>query len=172
MGNSNKGKGNAPKPDENKDVLAEALELAPEEVAAEPVAEPEAVVEPTTPDAEPEAEAQADAPVVEEVKSSSFRRMEPTYTDRSVGRTRVAKGETQKAKRKQITAVGTNAALIAFPTDKWGVTKDLKKTIISLASRVAGDVEKKKLVDETLALLVEHLNIKFEADNAYKESLR
>lgn len=172
MGNSNKGKGNAPKPDENKDLLAEALELTPEQVATEVVPEAETVVDaPVEADPQPEPEAQVDEAPVEVAPSSGYRRMEPTYADNRIHKKAVTKPTTKKAKRLMVREVGSNPATLFFPTDKWGVTKDLKKAFIALASRVAGDASKKALVDETLKVLVTHLNVKFESDKDYKEKL-
>ncbi len=62
------------------------------------------------------------------------------------------------------TGANSNPTNLVFPTDRWGVTKDLKKAFIYTASRVAGDEAKKQLVDDTLAILLEHLEAKFKVD--------
>ena len=63
------------------------------------------------------------------------------------------------------------AALLTFPTDRWGITKDLKKAFITAASRVAGDESKKKLVDDIVAILVKHVDEKFAVDSAKRKTI-
>lgn len=57
--------------------------------------------------------------------------------------------------------VPANAALIEWPTDKYGLTKDVKKAIVALASRIGGHTDKKALADETLAIGLAHIEAKF-----------
>lgn len=60
-------------------------------------------------------------------------------------------------------------SLIVWPTDVWGLTKDLKETMIRLASRVNGHADKMELVQKTLAIAVEHLNARYENDVKSRE---
>ena len=60
-----------------------------------------------------------------------------------------------------------NPAMIEWPTDIWGLTKDLKKEFLKAASRVGGQADKKALLDATLEIAHEHLEAKFEKDNAH-----
>lgn len=66
----------------------------------------------------------------------------------------------------------TNAAALVFPSDRWGVTKDLRKAIATTASRVAGAEDKMKLVRETLEIGLAHMEAKFERDAAYRAELK
>lgn len=65
-----------------------------------------------------------------------------------------------------------NPAHLDFPSDRWGLTKDLRKAIVSTASRVAGSEDKKRLVDETLKIGLAHIEAKFERDHEYKTKLK
>lgn len=60
--------------------------------------------------------------------------------------------------------VGANPALLPWPTDQWGLTKDLKQAITQLGSRIAGHEDKKELVDATLAVALAFLEAKYEQD--------
>jgi hypothetical protein len=63
-----------------------------------------------------------------------------------------------------------NAMKLTWPSDPWGLTKDLKGAFTSLASRIAGDEAKKALVDEVLKVGLGHLQAKFEHDNALRKA--
>lgn len=54
-----------------------------------------------------------------------------------------------------------NAAFLSFPTDKWGLTKDIKKAIIAAAARTCGSEEKYDLFMATLQIATEHYKAKF-----------
>lgn len=74
--------------------------------------------------------------------------------------------------RKRIEHSGTmkhNRAMLEFPTDRWGLTGAVKKEVINMASRIAGDPLKYKLAQEVMAVLQEHLELKFEVDQQYRE---
>lgn len=100
-----------------------------------------------------------------------YRKLKPTYAAAEVkGKPRLRAASQAPTRVKQY-EVGGNAALITFPTDRYGITKDIKTAIIRAASRIAGDPHKKALVDEVLAILSKHVEIKFNADRAYREKL-
>lgn len=100
-----------------------------------------------------------------------FRRLKPKSVDVAVVKKERSR-PTYKAPTKQIgREVSANAALINFPTDRYGITKDLKTAFIRTASRIAGDDNKKELVDKVLELLTLHMNIKFKADQSYRGAL-
>lgn len=111
-----------------------------------------------------------------EIVSDSFgrptvKRLAPTYgSDPAV---KVKPRIPVKARTKQShREVSSNPALLQFPTDRWGLTKDLKKAVTQLTSRIAGDPAKKELADAVFKVLMEHYEIRFKQDKAYKETLR
>lgn len=59
---------------------------------------------------------------------------------------------------------------IIWPTDIWGLTKDLKAALTSLSSRLAGSPDKKALFDETLKAGLAYLEVKYEADRSAREA--
>lgn len=61
-------------------------------------------------------------------------------------------------------SISHNPALIEWPTDIWGLTKDLKKEFLKAASRINGQADKKALLDSTLAIAHAHLESKFKKD--------
>lgn len=56
------------------------------------------------------------------------------------------------------------STLLEFPTDQWGLTKDLKTALIAVASRVNGHPDKLELVEQTLEVLLVHLKAKYRND--------
>lgn len=56
--------------------------------------------------------------------------------------------------------VSSNSSQLIFPTDKWGLTRDIKKAMILAASRIAGHPDKKELFDEILSVLLKHVDAK------------
>lgn len=76
--------------------------------------------------------------------------------------------------RKKPTRLGRSASVgsptsLKFPTDRWGVTKDVKEAFYHLASRIGGDPRKKELADEVLAILMKYLDTKFDVDAAIRQ---
>lgn len=65
--------------------------------------------------------------------------------------------------------VGTNGMLIDWPSDQFGITKDLKAVVRQLASRIAGHADKKALVDSVLIMAIAHIKLKFDADAEARE---
>lgn len=61
-----------------------------------------------------------------------------------------------------------NSRYLKFPTDQWGLTKDLKNALIQLGSRIAGDKRKMDLVNATLRIGIKHVMLKYERDSAVK----
>lgn len=170
-------------PVENKDLdLADALGLDVEELAenedeieedADTGTETDIVEAPVTEEPKP-VEAKKPKVASEIVKDDAgapmFKRMAPTIDSAPVAKPR------ERAKYKPVDKqvareASANPALLQFPTDRWGITKDLKKAMIHLASRIAGDDSKKALTDEVLKILVVHLNAKVQADKKYKAAL-
>ena len=100
-----------------------------------------------------------------------FKRMAPTREDNGSKRKERMK-PSYKPRDKQVAhAVSANAALLNFPNDRYGITKDIKKAMTSAASRIAGDATKKELVLEVVGVLLEHIEAKYVADRAYREAL-
>ena len=66
-----------------------------------------------------------------------------------------------KVRRPETYTVSHNAALIEWPTDIWGLTKDLKKAFLVVASRINGQEDKKELVDAVLRVAHLHLEAKY-----------
>lgn len=63
-----------------------------------------------------------------------------------------------------IEGISHNPALIVWPTDIWGLTKDLKKEFLRAASRIGGQADKKALLDATLAIAHAYLEAKYTKD--------
>lgn len=60
-------------------------------------------------------------------------------------------------------AMSANPTQIPWPTDKWGMTKELRKAVLMAASRLRGDADKKALLDETLNVAAEFIEVNFES---------
>lgn len=56
-----------------------------------------------------------------------------------------------------------NPTKIAWPTDKWGFTRELRKAVLSAASKLNGDADKKKLLDATIEVAIEFLEVNYES---------
>jgi hypothetical protein len=65
--------------------------------------------------------------------------------------------------------VSHNPTFIQWPTDPWGMTAELKDTIVRLASRIQGAEDKKRLADAALAVGIAHLEAKFLIDAKVRE---
>jgi hypothetical protein len=195
----NKNKGNAPqKPEADKQAeLDAALELdateteapADEQLDLIPEVE-ETEQDETTEDQAPEAEpVKEDAAEKPKLPKSALRKEKEDVLNAQgkVAYRRLApKPSVEKPKTKERTkykdrtrlikpndkGVSHNASYLAFPSDRWGITKDLKKAIIDVASRCAGDDAKKELIDDVLRIGIGHLNAKFKVDNGYKNEKR
>lgn len=181
MGKPNKDK---QEPVENKDLeLANALGLSEEDVTEHVEDETEEQVqasasvpkEETKPVQENKPEPKKIVPAKAETVFSDdgtpmFKRLEPTINSETPKKIR-PQPATKLPDKRIATEPSANAALLTFPTDRWGITKDLKKAMTHLASRIAGDQNKKDLTDEVLKILVLHMNAKFKADQVYKQRL-
>ena len=58
----------------------------------------------------------------------------------------------------------TNPSELAFPTDRWGLTKDVKASIVAMTARICGSPEKYALAKETLETLLGYLDARYELD--------
>jgi len=101
----------------------------------------------------------------------SFRRMKPTAPAAGTERKAKVRPSTKNLTKQKKYKTSGNATLITFPTDRYGITKDIKKAVISAASRIAGDQGKMDLVTEVLGILREHIEVKFKQDKAYRVKL-
>lgn len=63
-----------------------------------------------------------------------------------------------------------NSALLEFPTDQYGITRELRRTMIDIGSRLNGDIEKLELVVVTLDLLQKHLQARYDEVVAAREA--
>lgn len=138
------------------DETVEQPDLFPETLIQEPKVNPSGLVL---------KEADADGTVRDEKGNALFKRITAHLPEQPVERKRT-RVEYKPANRITDESAGrlSNAALLTFPTDRWGITKDLKIAFTNVASRIAGDENKKRLVEEVLAILTEHLNEKFKVD--------
>lgn len=57
----------------------------------------------------------------------------------------------------------SNPTKINWPTDKWGCTRELRKAVIATAAKLRGDADKKKLLEETLEVAIEFLEVNYES---------
>lgn len=112
-----------------------------------------------------------DEVVTDENGVALFIRNAPTILHEPMAKVR-NQPATKPSEKRVTRAPGANPALLDFPTDRWGITKDIKTAITRAASRIAGDEGKKALVDEVLRILVLHLNAKYKQDHAYREGLK
>lgn len=71
--------------------------------------------------------------------------------------------EVLDAAGKKITA---NASELVFPTDVWGLTSQMKASILNVAGRVCGSDDKYQLAQETLVVLQEYLRVRYMDDKA------
>lgn len=62
------------------------------------------------------------------------------------------------------TAVSTNAALVEFPRDQWGMTSELRKAGLRACSSVRGNEEKHKLLLQTLRVIAQHSAARLQGD--------
>lgn len=63
-----------------------------------------------------------------------------------------------------------NPAELQFPTDRWGFTSDIKKTILKAGSTINGQDDKHDLVIGTLAVLIRHIQLRKAKDKASAQS--
>ena len=68
--------------------------------------------------------------------------------------------------KKKIKKNTTNPSELAFPTDRWGLTKDVKAALVSMTARICGSPEKYELAKETLDTLLAYLDARYEFDKA------
>lgn len=56
--------------------------------------------------------------------------------------------------KKKETKKNTNVAAIPWPTDTWGYTADFRRAFIEMIGKLNGAKDKKKLLDNTMALML------------------
>jgi hypothetical protein len=144
-------------------------DYAEPEVQEAEIAE-EAVSDVTSPAVEPK-EAPAGEIVKDELGKPLFKRMSPTYEDKGNARKERQKPSYKARDKQSANDVSANAALLTFPNDRFGITKDIKKALTQAASRIAGDASKKELVVEVVGILMNHIELKYKADKAYRAAL-
>lgn len=66
--------------------------------------------------------------------------------------------------------VSHRMAELKFPTDEYGFTHRLKKEALAAIYRVRGHADKKRILDETIALLVAFSEAKFAYDTANRNA--
>ena len=64
--------------------------------------------------------------------------------------------------------VPTNPAFLEWPTDKHGVTSDLKKHALAAIGKIKGNKERHDLVMFTLGVLAKHAMTRYLADKDYQ----
>lgn len=57
--------------------------------------------------------------------------------------------------------VSHNVSMLEWPTDIWGLTKDLKSALTYIASRINGQPDKKELVSKVLEIGTAHIEAKY-----------
>lgn len=139
---------------ETQDEVVASSEVVTE--TAEPDAGLEAAVKETT------APVQAPKETKESEVKSLFKRMAPTREsgDASGRKPRTPVSYKERA-RLADGVVSHNAALLAFPTDPYGITRELKKAMVNAGARMNGDPNKKAVFDQVLDILKEHVELKF-----------
>lgn len=99
-----------------------------------------------------------------------FRRMEPVAPAPEVKKERT-KAVYKSVQQLNRNTTGTQGALLRYPADRWGLTKDIKTAMTKLASRIGGSEPKYALAKEVLAILNEHFEAKYKADVEYRAKL-
>ena len=64
-----------------------------------------------------------------------------------------------------------NPSNIEWPTDKWGFTRELRKAVLQTASKLKGDADKKKLLDATLEVAIEFLEVNYESSQRERKRM-
>lgn len=125
-------------------------EAATDEAPAETEAAPEEAAAPAAP------EAPKERPTFRKTKLKS-RPLVPA-PERKNGLQGVTYQKERKSLAKpNVDGISPNPTYLQFPTDTWGLTKDLKAALVAVASRVGAHPDKKALVDECLRIGVGHL---------------
>ena len=65
----------------------------------------------------------------------------------------------------------SNPTKIEWPTDKWGFTRELRKAVTITASKLKGDADKKKLLDDTLEVAIEFLEVNYESSQRERKRM-
>lgn len=81
--------------------------------------------------------------------------------------------EPEKAPEKvnsESSSVSHNPAFVVWPTDIYGVTKEFKTAIMKMASAARGDINKKKMIDETIRIGLAHFEAKFVKDKELRDA--
>lgn len=169
---------------ETTEVVAEAPEVAEEAAPEAPeapevaeVPEPVKAVEASAkPDrtARPEKKGREGTVIMDAKGNALFKRLKASSAQEEKKKERALAAVQKPAKQLSfaVNGVSANSARLEFPTDKWGLTKDVKKAMIAMASRIAGDDSKKELADEVLRILNGHLEEKFASDKKHRDRLR
>lgn len=123
-----------------------------------------------TKQATPEAQKAEDDIVYDGKGRALYRVLKPTVVEQAKPK-EMKKVSYKKPTRANTQRVSANPALLPFPADRWGVSRDIRRAMISTSSRIAGDTNKYELVKEVLEILIKHMEAKYEADRAYKEKL-
>lgn len=63
-----------------------------------------------------------------------------------------------------LAAAGPNPAVLKFPTDRWGFTSEIKKSVLKAAATVRGQQDKHDILIGTLAVLIAHIKARLPAD--------
>ena len=71
-----------------------------------------------------------------------------------------------RPKRKEQKKGTANSGLLVFPTDRLGITSELKAAMKKVARRVGTDKDTLELVDDTLAILRKHVHDAFKQNNS------
>lgn len=78
----------------------------------------------------------------------------------------VKRPKSVRPKRKEQPKGTANSGLLVFPTDRLGITSELKAAMKKVARRVGTDKDTLELVDDTLAILRKHVHDTFKQNNS------
>ncbi len=68
-----------------------------------------------------------------------------------------------------LAAAGPNPAALKFPTDRWGFTSEIKKSVLKAAATVRGQQDKHDILIGTLAVLIAHIKARLPEDRKTAE---
>lgn len=67
------------------------------------------------------------------------------------------------------TQVFGNAHTVPWPSDPYGFTSEFKAAFTKTVSRMAGDAQKREVLDATIKVALKHLDVKFKRDHQERQ---
>lgn len=132
------------------EAVTEAVEPVEAIVQATPTTDSETLEQPTVEASEAEPEDVTEVEVAPEVKADVT--VEETLYEEVT--------ETQ---------VFGNSHTVPWPSDPFGFTSEFKAAFTKTVSRMAGDAQKREVLDATIEVALKHLNVKYKRDHQERQ---